>query len=140
MELDDPIVNKKLKQSNFGDNILQKIDPTTTVADFVDDFYKSLISDPQSIIESGVITGYTQLKYEDIVYQGQTLLEILNHIRTAISQYKQYEQLRFIEKGSRTINIIVQFPRDLSEKIYIQEFTIVFNKIWYIQSSIFMII
>jgi len=141
MDLDGPNVHKKTKQhSSKGENILQKLNPTEIANQFVTNFYTALISNPNQLISSGILKEHTELKLDQQSYKGQNLLNILTQIRTTISQYKQCKQITFIEKGSRTMNILVQFPKDKSEKMYIQEFTIVFNKIWWVQSSIFMII
>lgn len=123
---------------NTGKNINQIIDISKVVIEFITYFYTNLLGNPNVLITSGALRDFTTLKFKGVKYTGTELLQALNYIKTLIAPIGGYHSYEFIDCGSRRIDIIVNFKKDTN--IFVQHFTLCFNKKWYIKNSMFIII
>lgn len=133
---------KAAKKKNNGDNIVQKIDISTIVNEFINFYYTSFNSNPQDFINHNMIREYSSLKYSGDKYNGENFFNtIINFRNNNVEMIPK--SMEFMDSGSRRIDIsIIGVASDNKQsKNFSQTFLISHTKDgWYIKNSILIIL
>ena len=120
-----------------GYNIVNKIDVSKVVSDFIAYYYTN-INNSSKMISEGVIKEYTKIKYDSTTFTN-------NNINLFFSKFDgctmNIKKVNFLDSGSRRIDIVVlgQFQDSNFNLNFFQTFILCNHQNnWYIKNSIFI--
>lgn len=130
--------------NNNGFNINNMIDITKTANDFVNYFFNKIkMKSINSMITDNVLKEYTIIKYNNVEYKENSLLELLDYMSKFNINITNIES---ISSGSRRIDISVCGEiKPILQQGNIQYLYQTFalcnvNSYWYIKSSLLIIV
>ena len=129
------------KQTTNGDQINQKVDIQLIGKQFVNYFYENWIKNPNQLFISGLIRNHTRLKYNDIIYTKELLV---NFINTSSQNGINFiiDNIQIMDSGARRCDILVSGKvKESNQKVEVfhfsQYFTIANNKEdWFLHNSL----
>ena len=121
------------KKKGNGDNVINKIqDPQSFAEHFISVYFQNILMGK----DYTMFRPFTMFKFNDKVYQNQTLIEFLNHMAT---NKIVFEKVDIMASGSRRFDMTM--IGTINDKFFSQYFMLNHEKddIWYIKSSIISI-
>ena len=128
-----------MAQPTIGDNINKKIDTTLVVNEFLEYFYQSWSTNPLIFAESGTIKAYSKMKYNDQIYEGEQMYQLLVNFYEGEPLIFTPISFNHLNDGSRKvyINVIGHMTKGAETKVFSQTLTLCHQKDhWYLQYSI----
>ncbi len=101
--------DKQFIQQDGGENGAKSIkyyDGVVVASQFINYFYQLWTLNPTALFEEDIIKSYSKLKYNNIVYEGSSFIEVLVSL---VSSELQFVDCNFeiLDSGSRQIYILV---------------------------------
>jgi len=90
-----------------GTNIVQKIDISQLSSEFLQFFYNTWKTNPQTFVESGLFYDYSRLSFDGTIYKGIDIVTFMNSVWYQSNLSFDIKKFNCMDSGSRRIDILV---------------------------------
>ena len=132
-----------METETSGDQINKKVDIDKIAHEFTYYFYDKWQNNPNELFSSNIFKNHYRIKYKNIVYQGENLLNFIYSIHNDQVKF-ELTDIQNLDSGARRADILVVGKIHNSKQNLIynfsQYFTIAHLKdYWFIHNSLFTI-
>jgi hypothetical protein len=127
-----------------GANIVQKINYSRVVEEFIEFYYNTWMTNPSNFISANLITEYSRLLVDDVEYKSsESIIRYLYDIWLNSGLKIELKKVSCLDSGSRRIDIVVNgviCKNDIKYN-FTQYFLLAhYNNSWKFQNSILNIL